>query len=98
LNANPDAYVLGTTATPVRYLDGSRDMSDELFAGVIAIDLSLADAIVKKILPAPTYIAALYTLAEEINDLLELLKNSNKSDEEKRAITVEINQAIEVCR
>jgi superfamily II DNA or RNA helicase/ferredoxin-thioredoxin reductase catalytic subunit len=93
LNDNPDAYVLGTTATPVRYLDGSRDMSDELFAGVIAIDLSLADAIIKRILPAPTYIAALYTLAEEINDLLDILKNSNKSDEEKQAITFEINQA-----
>ncbi|RKZ83353.1 MAG: hypothetical protein DRR19_19260 [Candidatus Parabeggiatoa sp. nov. 1] len=93
LKANPDAYVLGTTATPVRYLDGSRDMSDELFAGLVAIDLSLADAIVKRILPAPTYIAALYTLAEEINDLLELLKNSKKSDEEKQVITVDINQA-----
>jgi len=93
LDAHPNAYVFGTTATPIRYLDSSRDMSDELFDGVVAVDLSLADAIVKRILPAPTYIAALYTLAEEINDLLEILKNSNKSDEEKQAIAVEINQA-----
>ncbi|EDN70825.1 helicase [Beggiatoa sp. PS] len=93
LEAHPDAYVLGTTATPIRYLDSSRDMSDELFDGVVAVDLSLADAIVKRILPAPTYIAALYTLSEEINHALELLKNSNQSNEEKQAIAVDINQA-----
>ncbi len=93
LAANPDAYVLGTSATPVRYLDDNRDMGDELFSGVIAIDLSLADAIVKRILPAPTYIAALYTLAEELNDLLSVLKDSNKSEQEKQEFAVEINQA-----
>ncbi len=84
LDANPDAYVLGTSATPVRYLDGNRDMGDELFDGNIAVNLSLADAIVKRILPAPIYIAALYTLAEELNDLLSVLKDSNKSEQEKQ--------------
>ncbi|MDM8567017.1 Helicase associated domain protein [Candidatus Halobeggiatoa sp. HSG11] len=93
LAANPDAYVLGTSATPVRYLDGNRDMSDELFDGNIAVNLSLADAIVKRILPAPIYIAALYTLAEELNDLLSVLKDSNKSEQEKQEFAVEINQA-----
>jgi hypothetical protein len=41
LETHLEAYVFGTTATPIRYLDDSRDMSDELFGGVVAEDLSL---------------------------------------------------------
>jgi len=36
LNTNPTAKVFGTTATPIRYLDDCRDMSEELFAGNVA--------------------------------------------------------------
>ena len=46
-----DAKVLGTTATPIRYLDGERDMSDELFDEE-AVNLSLAEAIQRNILAA----------------------------------------------
>ena len=92
LKAHHDSFVLGTSATPIRYLDQNRDMSDELFEGVIAENLSLAEAIVKKILPSPIYIAALYTLDEEINDLIEVLNKSKKSDEEKKEIATEIKQ------
>ena len=30
LKANPNAKIFGTTATPIRYLDKGRDMSDEI--------------------------------------------------------------------
>ena len=93
LNAYVDSYVIGTTATPIRYLDDSRDMSDELFEGVVAANISLAEAIIKRILPAPTYVAALYTLGEEIEELREKLFKSNLSEEKKKKIEVEINQA-----
>ena len=92
LKAHNDSFVLGTSATPIRYLDQNRDMADELFEGVVAANLSLTDAIVKKILPSPTYIAALYTLDEEINNLIEVLNKSKKSDEEKKEIAAEIRQ------
>lgn len=93
LNTYPDAYVLGTTATPIRYLDDSRDMSDELFEGVVAANISLSEAIAKRILPAPTYVAALYTLGEEIDELREKLFRSNLSQKRKLQIEGEIKQA-----
>ena len=49
----PDAKVLGTTATPIRYLDGERDMSDELFDEE-AVNLPLAEAIQRNILTDST--------------------------------------------
>ncbi len=88
----PDAKVLGTTATPIRYLDGERDMSDELFDEE-AVNLSLAEAIQRNILPSPNYIASLYTLNEEADDLLDTLSKSALSAEEKGKIKGEIEQA-----
>lgn len=92
LKTYAESYVFGTTATPIRYLDANRDMSDELFDSVVAEDLSLAEAIVRRILPPPKYVAALYTLQEEIADLIKTLENSKKSDEEKKEIGAEINK------
>ena len=92
LNRNPDAEVFGTTATDVRYLDSGRDMSEELFDGVIAGRLSLSDAIVKRILPAPTYITSLYTLREEVESMREKVRQSKLTEEEKSAIEIEIQQ------
>ena len=56
LDSNPDAKILGLTATPVRYLDGCRDMTDEFFYGNIAREMTLGEAVVEGILPVPTYI------------------------------------------
>lgn len=69
LNNNYDSLLLGTTATPIRYLDGNKDMSDELFAGNVSSRLSLADSIAKNILPMPRYVSALYTIDDELNKL-----------------------------
>lgn len=88
----PEAKVLGTTATPIRYLDGERDMSDELFDEE-AVNLPLAEAIQRNILPSPEYVASLYTLNEEADNLLENLSKSALSDEEKKTIKAELEQA-----
>ncbi|MDB4411573.1 Helicase associated domain protein [bacterium] len=88
----PDAKVLGTTATPIRYLDGERDMSDELFDEE-AVNLPLAEAIQRNILPSPEYVASLYTLNEEADNLLENLSKSALSDAEKKTIKAELEQA-----
>ncbi|MDA7896086.1 Helicase associated domain protein [bacterium] len=87
----PDAKVLGTTATPIRYLDGERDMSDELFDEE-AVNLPLAEAIQRNILPSPEYVASLYTLNEEADIILENLSKSALSDDEKNAIKAELEQ------
>ncbi len=95
LDTHPDAKVLGTTATPIRYLDENRNMAEELFDGVVATELSLAEAIVKRILPAPTYISALYTMEEEVRNLLTDIEASKRPEEEKVALRAEI-QALKV--
>ena len=91
LKYNPQAKKLGTSATPIRYLDNERDMGDELFGNNLAANLSLSEAIAKKILPAPTIVTALYTLEEEHGNLQELLQKSNLSQERKNVIQAEID-------
>ncbi|PZT57452.1 Helicase associated domain protein [Paenibacillus silvae] len=87
-----DAKVLGTTATPIRYLDGERDMADELFDGNVVTNLSLPQAIVKGILPMPKYVSALYTFEDEILNLNEKINKSSNSDEEKDNMRKEVEQ------
>ena len=56
----PEAKLLGLTATNVRYLDNNRDMAEELFDGRVASDMTLGEAIVRGILPAPNYVITVY--------------------------------------
>ncbi len=52
--------VLGLSATAVRYLDNRRDMSDELFDGNIASEMTLGEAIVRGILNPPKYVLSAF--------------------------------------
>lgn len=90
ISANPDAKLLGTSATPIRYLDNERDMSDELFEGRVVTNLSLAQAIVEKILPMPKYITALYSLDEEELNLKRKINSSGNSKGEKKKLLSEV--------
>ena len=56
----PDAKILGLSATNVRYLDNNRDMAAELFDNHIASEMTLGEAIVRGILPAPKYVTTVY--------------------------------------
>ena len=56
----PRAKLLGLTATNVRYLDNNRDMAEELFNGHVASEMTLGEAIVRGILPAPKYVTTVY--------------------------------------
>ena len=51
---------MGLTATNVRYLDNNRDIAEEFFDGHIAIDMTLGEAVVRGILPAPKYATTVY--------------------------------------
>lgn len=88
LNKNYDSSVLGTTATPIRYLDDNKDMSDELFEGNVSSSISLADAIAKNILPMPTYITALYTIDNELNKLNGKITNSDNLEKDSLLLQV----------
>ena len=56
----PDAKLLGLTATNIRYLDNNRDMAEELFDGRVASDMTLGEAVVRGVLPAPKYVTTVY--------------------------------------
>lgn len=74
LNDNPDAYILGLSATPIRYLDSFRNMAEELFDGRIASQITLKDALISKLLPMPRYKSAVYSFEEEFSKAERLLK------------------------
>lgn len=76
LAAKQNTKVFGTSATPIRYLDSSRNMAEELFEGHYAVNMSLAEAIRKKILPLPIYITTWYSF---YGDIARLEKRAEES-------------------
>ena len=65
IKQSPNAKVLGMTATPVRAVD-NKDMSDELFEGNIASEMTLEEAVAEGIIGVPVYVTAIYSLEEAI--------------------------------
>ncbi|MDX2370869.1 MAG: Helicase associated domain protein [Colwellia sp.] len=88
--AAPHAKVFGTTATHIRYLDNTRNMADELFDGTIANEITLQEAIAKKILPAPYYVSALYSFEKEAEQILKDIGNCKASADDKKFANNEI--------
>ena len=62
----PNAKLLSLTATNIRYLDNNRDMAEELFDGHIANEMTLGEAIVRGILPAPNYVTTVYQYQKDL--------------------------------
>ncbi len=92
LDTNSNARVLGMSATPVRYLDNKRDMSSELFEGNVASHITLPYAIATGILPPPTYINAIYSFKDDIDNLEKKISNI-KDKNEKDMLEVELKKA-----
>ena len=86
LENNKNAKVLGVSATPIRYLDDNRNMAEELFDNNIASEISLVEAVSKGILPLPTYINAIYSFEQNIQ---EIQNKINKLAYEKDRLLLE---------
>lgn len=95
--ANPQAKLLGLSATNVRYLDGQRDMAAELFDGVIASEMTLGEAIAREILPAPTYVISMYSYQEELKKLQAKIEHSRNTvmQEKNQKLLEELRRALE---
>ena len=91
LQENNNAKVVGLSATPIRFLDNNRDMINELLYGNSTTPISLSDAIVRKILPMPIYVSAMYDLDKEIDKKLKLMKKMNIPLEDKKKYIEELN-------
>lgn len=68
--------ILGLSATAVRYLDNQRDMSDELFDGNVASEITLGEAIVKGILYPPKYILSMFSYQQELEKYEKKVRRS----------------------
>lgn len=86
LEVNPQAKVLGTTATPIRFLDDNRDMADELFEGNIASYMSLKDAWDRNILATPRFVTGLFEFDKVVNDMEERISKSRSLDEKEKKV------------
>ncbi|RKI40103.1 DEAD/DEAH box helicase [bacterium D16-59] len=75
LSAHPEAKVLGLSATNIRYLDGQRDMAEEIFHGCVASKMTLGGAVAEKILPAPLYVISMYSYQKALASMEERIKN-----------------------
>lgn len=90
VDSHPDSKVFGVTATPLRCADG-RDMAEEYFSGNKACDISLAEALVREIIPVmPLYVSALYTFEGEYQKMNAKIVHAKNSDEEKVELQKEL--------
>ena len=60
------AKLLGLSATHIRYLDHYRNMAEELLDNCIASEMTLGEAIVRGILPAPKYVTTVYQYQQSL--------------------------------
>ena len=84
LSAYPDTPILGLSATAIRYLDNQRNMTDELFDGNIASQMTLGEAIVRDILSPPKYILSIFSYQKDIEKYekrVKLAKSKAVQDE-----------------
>jgi len=85
VETQPQAKFLGTSATPIRYLDDERNMADELFDNRIASEMTIAEAWNRNILPTPTYVTGIFKFDQLIQDTTDRINRSKQlSDEAKR--------------
>ena len=94
---NDGKKFIGLTATPIRYLDNERNMTQEIFDGNVASTLSLSEAMLEGILPVPTYINSKIACRQTIKSIKEKItkmsptKQKEKLEEKLDKIDEQIN-------
>lgn len=84
IERNPNAKILGFSATPIRYNDGLRDMADEMFENNVASEMTLEEAIDRGILPGATYVSTLYGYEQELGKMQADIDSMKGSIENRR--------------
>lgn len=85
LQNNPNAKVLGLSATSIRHLDNMRDMTEEFFDGNIASWISLEDAITDGILDPPKYVTTISENSNIIKNYQTMIDSIENDTERKEA-------------
>ncbi len=90
LEMYPNAKALGLSATPIRYLDKCRNVTEELFGGNLACNMSLSQAILDGILPMARYVCGVYSYEKDAESLNKKIEKSCNSEEEKQELLREL--------
>ncbi len=92
IETNPTAYVLGTSATPIRP-DGMLDTVDLYFEGNLFHELTLPQAWFYGILPVPVLVQSAYGMNTQLNRLQRQLDKSSCTNQRRSRIQQKINTA-----
>ena len=84
LESNPNAKILGMTATPDRM--DNQNVIDNLFEGKVSYELTLVDAIKRGIVTPPDYVKCVYSLNEELTSMQEKIASSNLDETSKNEL------------
>ena len=76
---NDSKKFIGLTATPIRYLDNERNMTQEIFDNNVASNISLAEAMLEELLPVPIYINSKISCREDLNKAKTRIKKLSPS-------------------
>ena len=85
---------VGLSATPVRYLDNERDMSEEFFKGNVVNGLNIVDAVVSGVLPTFKYVVSYYGYERDLFDKIKEDKLVLSSDIKTIISNLENNYSI----
>lgn len=92
IEANPEARVLGTSATPIRP-EGMIDTVDVYFEGNLFYELTLPQAWYYGILPVPVLVQSVYGLNDQLDKLQRSLDRLECSDIRRRRIQRKLDAA-----
>ena len=81
INMNPNAKILGLTATPDRMDD--KNIVDDLFSGNVDYELTLIDAIRKGIVQAPNYVKCDYSLRDSLESIKTAIEQCSNPQTKK---------------
>lgn len=88
---NDSKKFIGLTATPVRYLDNERNMTEEIFDGNVASTISLASAMLDGLLPVPIYVNSKIACREEL-EKARIRVNRLAPTKEKQELEEKLNK------
>ena len=92
IESNPQAYILGTSATPIRP-EGMIDTVDLYFEGYLFYELTLPQAWYYNILPVPVLVQSAYGLDNELDRLQRKLERSGCSKGRKEKVQKKLDLA-----
>lgn len=92
IEQNPEARVLGTSATPIRP-EGMIDTVDVYFEGNLFYELSLPKAWYYKILPVPVLVQSVYGLNGQLEKLQQTLNRLDCTDKRRKEIQRKLDAA-----